>query len=773
MNAVADIIDFDQRKMLQAALGYAARGWHVLPCFAPIKQDDGSLMCGCRNTACQSPGKHPHGFLARRGQMDATTDPETIKRWFAYGHQLNIAIQLSQSGLCAIDIDPRNGGELTLENVEAKYGKLRSDVEQLTGGGGQHFVYSNPHGIQALPGKLGPGIDVKANGYIMVWPSLHVSGLLYEWEASSDPIEGAIPSPLPDWLRDLAGPKPAISETQGSRYAPPEQIVDIRDALSHISADDYHDWINVGQALKAIGGSGFELWDEWSKTSDKYSGHAMGPKWRSFKSGAFQIESIFHMAMANGWANTSTPAIEPDVPMAEPDAPPMVAIPEDYKYEAAFVGEAAIFDDPIPGVLGQFEEWAFRSSLSATPSRHAARMAALAFGSITLARRYKTQRDNYSSLLFLQIDESGGGKEDLKTAIDKAMRQTGLHEARMGSSWYTSEIGVISALHDKPAHINIVDEFGLKVANSRKKGNATSASALSAVMEASTKCHSSISSTAAGTRGLNKSEAARMQMTIVNPGLTVVAMSTRSSMIEALTADDITSGFLNRWVVMVNPAKPEEPDFRRFFDAKPSQPLPSSIADWVSEHCPFPSVTAPDAADAAVDVDATVVPFTRKAQALVIQYLHDIEKMKATIFSSAPEMTKRMNELAMRLSLIIAISDGRQEIDAPHFAWARNFITSHQIASFRMLASQLSGTEFGKLRNRILEFIRTRNDGHEVTRRELGRTCRAWIEAPKHMRDSAIAVLIEDGLIAREDKKSLAGRTSPVYVALSEDTQDS
>lgn len=696
--------------------------------------------------------------------MQATTDPEIIKKWFAYGHKLNIAVQLSSSGLVAIDVDPRNGGLFTFEQLEAKHGRISSGIEQFTGGGGQHFIYSNPHGVNGLPGDLGPGVDLKANGYIMVWPSMHASGVQYEFEDSSDPLHGAVPSPLPDWIRSYIKKDSPMGQP-GSRYADPRQIEDLRSALKYLSSDDYHRWVNYGQALKALGGAGFEVWDEWSQTSDKYNDKAMGFKWRSFKSGAFQIESIFHEAMEAGWQNTTT--IEPNRPMVEPDAAPVMDLPDDYRYTDKS-HDSALFDEPIPGVLGEFERWAFKSSLSATPSKHAARMAALGFGSIVLARNYKTNRDNYSSLLFLQIDESGGGKEDLKTALDKAMRLTGIHSSRMGGAWYTSEIGVISALHDKPAHLSIVDEFGLKVANARSKGNATSASALSGVMEASTKAHSSISSTSAGTRGLSPQEAARMRMSVMNPGLSVVAMSTRTSMIEALTSDDITSGFLNRWVVMVNAATPEKPDYGRFFDAKPDQPLPESITAWVEKHCPFGGVTAPNAADPSVGIEATIIPFTAGAKALVIDYLDEIETMKEGIFSGAPEMTKRMNESAMRLSLIIALSDGKDAIEPYHFAWARNFITSNQIAAYKMLASQLSGTEFGKLRNRILDFIRTRNEGHPVSRRELGASCWAWRESPKALRDSAIAVLIEDGLIMRNEEKSMAGRTTLTYTAIGE-----
>jgi RecA-family ATPase len=46
-------------------------------------------------------------------------------------------------------------------------------------------------------------VDVKCNGYIVVEPSIHPSGKTYSWEFSSNPLDGVVPSPLPDWLRNL------------------------------------------------------------------------------------------------------------------------------------------------------------------------------------------------------------------------------------------------------------------------------------------------------------------------------------------------------------------------------------------------------------------------------------------------------------------------------------------------------------------------------------------------------------------------------------------
>ena len=172
---------------LSWALAYAQIGWHVLPL---------------------EPGqKQPLGRLVPRGMLDATADLETIRSWWARSPQAGIGIALAQSGLVAIDIDPRNGGTETFEQLEAAHGSLRSEVMAFTGGGGEHHVFVVPPGTQvSLPGTLGAGVDVKCNGYIVVEPSKHPSGKQYVWEASSSPLDGVAPSPLPDWLRGLRAP---------------------------------------------------------------------------------------------------------------------------------------------------------------------------------------------------------------------------------------------------------------------------------------------------------------------------------------------------------------------------------------------------------------------------------------------------------------------------------------------------------------------------------------------------------------------------------------
>jgi len=178
-----------------AALDYAARGWPVFP----VHSIRGG-RCTCKEGAdCERPGKHPR---TRHGRTEATTDETTIKTWWRTGPDANIGILTGpESGLIALDVAPRRGGDATLKALLAAHGPLPKTVESLTGGGGRHILLQHPGGtIKSVTNKLGPGLDVIADdGSLVVPPSVHVSGKPYQWEPSSDPGEVPV-APCPPWL---------------------------------------------------------------------------------------------------------------------------------------------------------------------------------------------------------------------------------------------------------------------------------------------------------------------------------------------------------------------------------------------------------------------------------------------------------------------------------------------------------------------------------------------------------------------------------------------
>lgn len=193
--------------MLEAALKYAAIGWHVFPCHA-----------GTKNPATDN------GFYA------ATTDAETIRKWWAKYPNANIGHYPYPSGNAVIDVDVKKGdGRVQLEALEAKHGKLPSTQKQITPSTGDHIFF---RATQPMPNnKLSPDIDIRcANGYVMLAPSF-ADGHAYEWLDGWSPEDAVLDldfAEMPQWVIDVqqAGIREAAkpSNTEGSpTYIEPDE----------------------------------------------------------------------------------------------------------------------------------------------------------------------------------------------------------------------------------------------------------------------------------------------------------------------------------------------------------------------------------------------------------------------------------------------------------------------------------------------------------------------------------------------------------------------
>ncbi len=204
---------------LDAALSYAAHGWRVVPVYEPR---DGRCACK-KGVACNAPGKHP---WLREWPTKATTEVATIWGWFRERRTTNWGIVTgAASGIIALDIDPRHGGDESLARLEARHGPLPRTVRQQTGGGGQHILLKHPGfrvGNQQGTTTLAPGIDVRGDGgQILVEPSDHVSGGRYRWEVAHHPDDVPV-ADAPPWLLAMLqapahGPSPGPAPPMGAR----------------------------------------------------------------------------------------------------------------------------------------------------------------------------------------------------------------------------------------------------------------------------------------------------------------------------------------------------------------------------------------------------------------------------------------------------------------------------------------------------------------------------------------------------------------------------
>jgi len=165
-------------EIIKAALALALELAHQgFPVF-PVKSD--------KKPAC------PHGF------KDATNDIDAVKLlWELYPAPL-VGVPTGQSsGLDALDIDTRHGGDKWLADNAAKIPETRV---HRTRAGGWHYIFRHHVGLRNSAGRIADGVDVRARGgYIVWWPS-----------AGLPVLSDALPALWPDWLLNVASPPPPL-----------------------------------------------------------------------------------------------------------------------------------------------------------------------------------------------------------------------------------------------------------------------------------------------------------------------------------------------------------------------------------------------------------------------------------------------------------------------------------------------------------------------------------------------------------------------------------
>lgn len=144
---------------------------------------------------CRARSKHPL-FEGPGGYKHATTDVERVRRWWQNAPAANLGLPTGE--LVVIDIDGPNG-VTSLAKLEAEYEPLPLTARVATSRGYHAYYDANGQDVPcSSETRLGKGIDVRGRGgYVLAPPSIHPSGLVYEW-IDSTPIK-----PLPAWVAEL------------------------------------------------------------------------------------------------------------------------------------------------------------------------------------------------------------------------------------------------------------------------------------------------------------------------------------------------------------------------------------------------------------------------------------------------------------------------------------------------------------------------------------------------------------------------------------------
>lgn len=383
---------------------------------------------------------------------------------------------------------------------------------------------------------------------------------------------------------------------------------------------------------------------------------------------------------------------------------------------------------------------------------------ALAIAATAMGRRWVTDYRNYPSLFLLNIGETGCGKEHGKFVIETILDASG-HGTLIGPSGYTSASGVFSALIGQPCHVTVIDEFGRQLKSAAARGNQHKADSLTSLMEVFGRLGGTLRPTGFSKMGMTQSQQAEFEKVVRNPALTVYGMSTPEEFYAAISGADVSSGLLNRFIIVRSDIGVQKARRTRHID------VTDRLIDWIDRHATANGSSGNLSGTCSHDMppEAILVKFSDAALEILDKYEDKIiADMRAARSDALKSMLNRNREIAMRVSLIVARSLEQSEISAQAMQWAVDYVSFYSDQAVQMFRENMSDGPFEAACKAVL--VKINQAGLKgVTSRELSRSVRSFANLNKRQRGEVFEVLQEDhGIVATQ--RQTGGRPAIAWV---------
>lgn len=706
---------------------------------------DTNGVCGCGNPECKALFKHP---VINNWQRIPHWSDEQLETMEEMGH-FRTGFGVLCDGYIVVDVDPRNGGDIT---------KLDIDISQTftvqTGGGGLHVYYKAPAGVSLISHHPDhPGIDFKSSGFVVGAGSIHASGSIYEsLYGHPDAIQDA-----PEFLVGLLR-RPAFFRAETSAGAVDVTLDEIAAMLSHVDPDSpYDEWVKVGMAIHhATSGSGFDIWDDWSRRGKKYTGvSALEKHWHSFGKSANPagLGTLIFYAERGGYQKS-------------------VEFVSDAFFEAD--NSLDVLDDidlnSPPGFLGEVVRWVNGQCLYPLSSLS---VAVSLIGVAGLSQgRYIDEKDGITSnLMVFCTAGSGTGKESVQKALT-AILQAGGQEKNMYGG-LKSEQELIRNLVRCSSSTYCIDEFGIilgKITNAKKSGAHYLEGLIAAIMSIYSKADSFYLPTgdmktdmekhikdqiASTNQQLEKTGKQELRAVIealeeklrqsangiANPFLCVAGFSTPVTFDELMTQELATNGFMSRAIsfqeLETNPKRKE--NFKKEPMPMALQMTLAALADTNGK------INIPTDAEGAAVLDDVYHAFYEMAEA---------EKGR----SGLEAICRRGYEIAAKVSMILAIPGGVRT--AQHVRWAFALAKRDIEAKIKLAYSNMTEKRdpMDALAVRITKLV---SEDHGETRAVIANRCS---NVPKANVNKMIDTLIERGIVFEKPDENSNRKTLKIYL---------
>jgi Bifunctional DNA primase/polymerase, N-terminal/AAA domain/Primase C terminal 2 (PriCT-2) len=282
-----------QAAMLKAALYHASKGKQVFP----------------------SPPGTKKSYKSEKysnGKWGKTTDPVEIEHDWNRWHEANVCIAMGPDSDCwVLEIDTPKGhnvdGFASLRALEAQHGPLPETRQAISPTGSIHYYFKWPPAgtISNSASKIGPGIDVRGDGGMVVAPPSLKPGVgAYRWLNERPAVDA------PEWLLKLVTDTATKAE-RASGANPQAEPAKVAAALAAIPNDNlgWEEWNYWGMATwRATGGDkiGCAAFHTFSLKSPKYDQQRTQERWEAYSKyppTSIGAGSLFKMAdeVSPGW----------------------------------------------------------------------------------------------------------------------------------------------------------------------------------------------------------------------------------------------------------------------------------------------------------------------------------------------------------------------------------------------------------------------------------------------------------------------------------------
>lgn len=568
-------------------------------------------------------------------------------------------------------------------------------------------------------------------------PSIHPdTGKPYRWDREFDPAD--LPVVDSDLLEAAVGYSDADYFDADEKQPLDIPLGEAREYLETLQdwADDHETWRNVGMALKFEYGEkiGWTLFDEWSKRGKGYDRDSNMAQFRAFRN---QRKNPITMASIIQASNEVTHTIDRDAILAEFEGDPIVNEDRDYeREERKHTGNKRIileaFGDPIkrqgklneearlkgiprhlltiPGRLGDIATHYNLTSRMYQPQF--AVQTAIALGSVVCGRNFVTPTNNFAALYLMNVGDTGSGKEYTRGFIFNCLKEAGL-AGLMINEKYASDVGMISALYQKPRHIQVTDEVGLLNA-SNAKDNQHYANVRTKMISLFGMLDGMVEMPKYSMNGKSKGqlddEAARF---VLRPSLTMVGMSTPTTFYDSLNSSSIRDGFLNR-LLIVNSRIPRE-----MSRGGKWSPLPKAAKNWIKRYGFYGVVQGPAQEDFVDKYGLNIMEDPRQPDEPEFQDFTpesydrsiEIEAEALALFREwkrygLHDMWVRAHEIMLRIALIVSLSLDEEEISLKAMNWAWDYVRFYTMEMAEAARTQIGSNNYVRLAEFFAEAIR-------------------------------------------------------------------